>query len=160
MHASASLMGRQKWHWKAPHGIGLFFRRLDERFPGISSKLTKMGGSWMICCDCVLQQRMDCCVHRRCRELFEQAAREGIELPSVTRGNIMLTPAARFCSPRARSRTVLDSMLPFACCCACNRPTTTLTRSEFHRLTSPEDHDALLPAPLRSSPQRFHVVSF
>ena len=36
---------------------------------------------------------MDCCVHRRCRELFEQAAREGIELPSVTRGNIMLTGA-------------------------------------------------------------------
>ena len=47
-----------------------------------------MGGSWMICCDCTLQQRTDCCVHRRCRELFEQAARERIELQSVARGDL------------------------------------------------------------------------
>ena len=44
----------------------------------------------MICCDCVLQQRTDCCVHRRCRELFGQAAREGIELPGVALGFLML----------------------------------------------------------------------
>ena len=44
----------------------------------------------MICCDCVLLHRTDCCVHRRCRELFEQAAQEGIELPSVARGFVML----------------------------------------------------------------------
>ena len=44
----------------------------------------------MIRCDCMLQQRTDCCVHRRCRELSEQSTRERIELPSVARGDLML----------------------------------------------------------------------
>ena len=52
--------------------------------------------------------------------------------------------AGRFYSPQARFGTVLDSMLPFACCRACSRPATTLTCSEFNRLTSPEDHNVYL----------------
>ena len=82
VHASVCLVSRQKRHWKAP-----VYRRphqcvTRDRFP-----------SWMICCDCVVQQRMDCCAHRRCREIFQQAARNGIELPSVGRGFLMLRGA-------------------------------------------------------------------
>ena len=36
---------------------------------------------------------MICCVHRRCRALFEQAAREGIELPQFAHGHLMLSGA-------------------------------------------------------------------
>ena len=72
--------------------------------------------------------------------------------------------ATRFQSPQTRFRTVLDSLLPFATvhlhALACSRPATTLTRSEFDRLTPPEDHNVPLPAPLRGGPQRFHFVPF
>ena len=75
------------------HGIDLILRCLDERFPDLQ-QIDKMGRSWMMCCDCVVQQRMDCSVHRRCREVFEQAARDGVELPSVGRGYLMLRGAS------------------------------------------------------------------
>ena len=71
------------------HGIDFILDAWTKDFQTLG-KTDIMGWSWMICCDCVLQQRTDCCMHKRYRELFKQAARERIGLPSVARGYLIV----------------------------------------------------------------------
>ena len=74
-------------------GADRLFSCLDERFPDLETH-DKLGESL----DNVFRLRVDkgertAANTGRCRELFEKAAREGIELPDVARGNLMLRGA-------------------------------------------------------------------
>ena len=72
------------------NGADRLFSCLDERFPDLETH-DKIGDSL----DNVFRLKVDkvertAAYTGRCRELFEKAAREGIELPDVARGNLML----------------------------------------------------------------------
>ena len=75
------------------NGADRLFSCLDERFPDLETH-DKIGESP----DNVFLLRVDkgertAAYTGRCRELFEKAAREGIELPDVARGYLMLRGA-------------------------------------------------------------------
>ena len=75
------------------NGADRLFSCLDERFPDLETH-DKIGESL----DDVFRLRVDkgertATYTGRCRELFEKAAREGIELPDVARGYLMLRGA-------------------------------------------------------------------
>ena len=75
------------------NGADRLFSCLDERFPDLETH-DKIGESL----DDVFRLRVDkgeltAAYTGRCRELFEKAAREGIELPDVAPGCIMLRGA-------------------------------------------------------------------
>ena len=81
------------------NGADLVFSCLDERFPDLETH-DKMEESL----DNVFRLRVDkgertAAYTGRCRELFEKAAREGIVLPDVARGYLMLR-GARLCLER------------------------------------------------------------
>ena len=74
-------------------GADRLFSCLDERFPDLETH-DKIGESL----DNVFRLKVDkgertAAYTGRCRELFEKAAREGIELPDVARGYLMLRGA-------------------------------------------------------------------
>ena len=74
------------------NGADRLFSCLDERFPDLTHD--KIGESL----DDVFRLKVDkgertAAYTGRCRELFEKAAREGIELPDVARGYLMLRGA-------------------------------------------------------------------
>ena len=76
------------------NGADRLFSCLDERFPDLETHDKKIGESL----DNVFRLRVDkgertATYTGRCRELFEKAAREGIELPDVARGYLMLRGA-------------------------------------------------------------------
>ena len=75
------------------NGADRLFSCLDERFPDLETH-DKIGESL----DDVFRLKVDkgertAAFTGRCRELFEKAAREGIELPDVARGYLMLRGA-------------------------------------------------------------------
>ena len=75
------------------NGADRLFSCLDERFPDLETH-DKIGESL----DDVLRLKVDkgertAAYTGRCRELFEKAAREGIELPDVARGYLILRGA-------------------------------------------------------------------
>ena len=75
------------------NGADRLFSCLDERFPDLETH-DKIGESL----DDVFRLKIDkgertAAYTGRCRELFEKAAREGIELPDVARGHLMLRGA-------------------------------------------------------------------
>ena len=75
------------------NGADRLFSCLDERFPDLETH-DKIGESL----DDVFRLKVDkgertAAYTGRCRELFEKAAREGIELPDVARGYLMLRGA-------------------------------------------------------------------
>ena len=75
------------------NGADRLFSCLDERFPDLETH-DKIGESL----DNVFRLRVDkgertAAYTGRCRELLEKAAREGIELPDVARGYLMLRGA-------------------------------------------------------------------
>ena len=75
------------------NGADRLFSCFDERFPDLETH-DKIGESL----DDVFRLKVDkgertAAYTGRCRELFEKAAREGIELPDVARGYLMLRGA-------------------------------------------------------------------
>ena len=98
------------------NGADRLFSCLDERFLDLETH-DKTGESL----DDVFRLKVDkgertAAYTGRCRELFEKAAREGIELPDVARGNLMLGGARlgpeRLQDCRTRSETLHRLFVP------------------------------------------------